>query len=323
MKRETAVEYLERRINPGEALATLSRFPRFFEIETVNACNARCPMCTINDWQRKMPVMRDPIFAKIADEICEHREEVIRVSLYRDGEPLLDKKLAQRIARLKDGGVRRVSISTNVALLNETAARDILEAGIDEVILSVDSLDKEVFEAIRVRLVWEEVMENALRFIELRNHLRPQAEIRVRMIRQTSNAAEWPAYEAFWRPKVAPHDRVYYTNVHNWGGQLEGFTPVHQSQQRMLPCVALWSLMVIFANGDVPLCNVDYNNKFPTGSLQDHSIAELWQSRIMEERRRLHTEGKKSAMPLCSNCTVWDEPSDVKESMIERYTEVA
>jgi len=311
MDRPSAERYLQQRISPNESLADLTGFPRFFEIETVNGCNARCPMCTIGDWQRKSPVMRDALFEKIAGEICERRDEVMRVSLYRDGEPLIDNKLARRVARLKDGGVRRVGISTNVSLLHEPVARDLLEAGIDEVILSIDSLRKEVFEGIRVRLDFDEVMENALRFIELRNRLRPQAQIRVRMIRQDANADEWPAYEAFWRPKVAANDRVYFLNVHNWGDQLAGFRPVGENTQRTKPCVSLWSLMVIFANGDVPLCNVDYNNRFPTGNVRDHSIAEVWRSAVAEERRRSHLDGRKGAIPLCENCSVWDEPSDL------------
>ena len=26
-------------------------FPKFFEVETINACNAKCIMCTIHDWK--------------------------------------------------------------------------------------------------------------------------------------------------------------------------------------------------------------------------------------------------------------------------------
>ncbi len=46
---QTAREYLQRRISPQESYEDLLNFPRFIEIETVNACNARCPMCTIDD----------------------------------------------------------------------------------------------------------------------------------------------------------------------------------------------------------------------------------------------------------------------------------
>ena len=56
--------------------------------------------------------------------------------------------------------------------------------------------------------------------------------------------------------------------------------------------------MVFFANGDVPLCNVDYNNKYPTGNVMKNTIREIWQSKIMNERRELHLKNKKSNIKL-------------------------
>jgi pyruvate-formate lyase-activating enzyme len=313
-------DYLIRRVSPRERYEDILRFPRYFEIETVNACNARCPMCTIEEWNRHSPTMKDDLFDKIADEVCAHANEVQRVSLYRDGEPLLDKKMGERIARLKAGGIRQVAISTNVGLLTERRAREILSAGLDIIILSIDSLVKEIFESIRVRLVMEEVLANALRFIELRNQMGAKTQIWVRMIRQESNFDEWPEFEKFWRARLSPGDRCNFHYLHNWGDQLKGFVPVAETYEPKLPCIALWSLMVIFADGRVPLCNVDYNDKYPTGSVLTNSIAEVWQSKIMEERRQLHLTGEKSCISLCGNCNVWDEPPD-RQKVAPGYAE--
>lgn len=300
-------EYLSRRISPNEPHHALLNFPRYLEIETVNACNARCPMCTIADWERGYSPMTDDLFNKIADEVVEHSDELLRVSLYRDGEPLIDKKLPERVARLKDGGVKITAISTNVSLLNEGKAKDLLNAGLDLFILSIDSMDKEIFESIRVRLKFEEVMENALKLIELRDKMRPETSIWVRMIRQPSNQHEWPAYRDFWSSKVSENDRVCYHNIFNWGGQLQDYKEIAPSLEPQLPCVALWSLMVVLCNGDVPLCNVDFNNLHSTGSVLNHSIEELWKSKLMNQRREWHLTGQKSKIDICTNCNVWDE----------------
>ena len=87
-------KYLTRRIDKNKNLNSLLEYPSYIEIETVNACNARCPMCTINDWKRNYPVMRDNVFNKISEDLIDNKKYVKRVSLYRDGEPLIDKKLA-------------------------------------------------------------------------------------------------------------------------------------------------------------------------------------------------------------------------------------
>ena len=309
-------EYLKRRISPDESYERLLDYPRYFEIETVNSCNARCPICTIDDWNRKAGLMSDAIFEKIVAELTDpaHVHTIIRVSLFRDGEPLLDKKLAKRVALLKDGGVKYVSTTTNVSLLDAKRATDLLKAGIDNLVFSSDSLKKEVFEAIRVGLVFEEVMENALGFIQLRNRLRPETSIHIRMTRQEQNSSEWPEFEAFWKEKLAKNDRVYHHDVHNWGGQNSEVSVMGTSRQLQLPCVALWSLCVILANGDVPLCNVDYKNAYGNGNVRDNSIEEVWNSMRLKHRRETHLNGRKGETPICLHCNAWEEPNDFKMS---------
>jgi radical SAM protein with 4Fe4S-binding SPASM domain len=192
-------------------------------------------------------------------------------------------------------------------LLNEKTSRDLLEAGLGMVIFSIDSLKKEVYEKIRVRLKFEQVRDNAIKFLELRDKINPKCRVWTRMIRQESNYNEFDDYYNFWRKYASEVDRIYYHNIFNWGGQLDGYKSVEKSYEPNLPCVALWSLMVFFANGDVPLCNVDYNNKYPTGNVMKNSIRELWKSKIMNARRKLHLDGNKKDISICANCNVWDE----------------
>ena len=299
--------YLVRRIDKNKSINQLLTYPSYIEVETVNACNARCPMCTINDWERNYPVMKDDVWNKVSEDIIENKNHIKRVSLYRDGEPLIDKKMAKRIYRLRENGIKNTSIATNVSLLNEKRATDLLEAGLGMVIFSIDSLKKDVFEKIRVRLKFEEVRDNAIRFLQLRDKINPDCRVWIRMIRQESNYNEWDNYYDFWRKYTSDVDRIYYHNIFNWGGQLDQFKSISKSFEPNLPCVALWSLLVIFANGDVPLCNVDYNNKYPTGSIMQNNIRELWQSKIMNARRKLHLTGNKKDISICANCNVWDE----------------
>ena len=128
---EKLQSYLNRRIDKNSEYSSLLKFPKYIEIETVNACNARCPMCTINDWERNYPVMKDDVWNKISDDIIKNKNHIKRVSLYRDGEPLIDKKMASRIHKLNKNGIKNTSIATNVSLLNEKKAIDLLEAGLE------------------------------------------------------------------------------------------------------------------------------------------------------------------------------------------------
>jgi len=300
-------KYLVQKIDDKSSYEDLLIFPRYFEIETINACNARCPMCTIEDWPRSRGYMSDELFSKIAHEIAGFKRIIKKVSLFRDSEPLLDKKLSERILLMKKLGVPNVGISTNLSLLDEDRSISLLEAGIDDIILSIDSLKKDVFERIRVNLEFETVIENAHRFISLRNQIRPETAIRIRMIRQPLNHTEWPEYFEYWQPKLSIHDTCRYLNLHNWGGQLRDYKPVDLPQKSTLPCLAHWSLMAIFADGSVPMCNIDYGIKYPNGTVQDQTIAEIWHSQTMAERRRHHLSGNRGKNNLCLECNVWDD----------------
>ena len=120
--------YLTKRIDENKKLKDFLRYPSYIEIETVNACNARCPMCTINDWERNYPVMKDDVFEKISNDLIENKDFLKRISLYRDGEPLIDKKLPKRINKFFTNGIKETSIATNVSLLNSKKSQELLES---------------------------------------------------------------------------------------------------------------------------------------------------------------------------------------------------
>ena len=40
-------------------------FPKYFEVETIRACNANCTMCTVSQWKDKNNRMSDKLFSKI------------------------------------------------------------------------------------------------------------------------------------------------------------------------------------------------------------------------------------------------------------------
>ena len=138
-------------------------FPKYFAIETVNSCNARCVMCTIDDWEKvRNPIMSDKLFKKFVEEVSCHHKWVDRVCLNTDGEPTLDKSLHKKIKLLKDAGIKEVTMATNVQLLDEKRIHQYLDAGLDDIMVSIDGITKDTFEKIRVNLDYETVVQNSL-----------------------------------------------------------------------------------------------------------------------------------------------------------------
>ncbi|MCP4679653.1 MAG: radical SAM protein [Deltaproteobacteria bacterium] len=319
---EKSKRYIIHRLNNEFAYKDLVNFPKYFEIETVYGCNARCKMCSIDKWNRRPKVMSDAIFTKIIADIKPFANQVKRVSLYRDGEPLLDKQMGQRIARMKQIGIGDVAISTNLSLLDKPKSEEILLSGIDTVIMSIDSLNPSTYESIRVGLKFDRVMQNAIDFIELRDRHRSDAQIQMRMILMRENERELDDYLSFWKKHLRDTDRIYHYPINNWGGQLESFEPVAKSFEPNLPCIALWTLMVIHSDGIVPFCNADFETKTVSGNVMESDIEQIWTSQIINARRGNHLNGKKDAFPLCAKCNVWDEPPD-KDGVSHEYAQAA
>ncbi len=290
-----------------EDLSHCSRFPKYFEVETVNACNARCTMCTIEDWTTTGSlVMPMALIEKLAAELAPHRDWVEQVCLNRDGEPTLDKNLDARVKLLKDAGVKKVTFATNGQLMTEEFVIKLCEAGLDDIMVSIDGATKETFEKIRVRLDFETVKNNTLNLIKLREQLRPQMTIRVRAVVMPENQHEIKDIIAFWKSRLTPKDSVYAMPMHSWGNQQFEESQAKIAYYADKPCVSPFSTMVIDVAGQIPLCGCDYNAKVPLGDFTAQTIQEIWQGPRFTEVRNQHANARRNEIPLCQGCDIWD-----------------
>jgi hypothetical protein len=256
--------------------------------------------------------MSDELYVRVADQIIEHRDWVKVVYLQRAGEPLLDKKIYERVRYLKDGGIRFVSMATNASGLTEKNARRLLEAGIDEVMLSIDSVERERYEQMRVGLNYDRVIENIRGFFGLRDEIRPECIVRLRGVSfhdlaKEEDRIDLDAWVNFWGPLRKPHDRIYMKRAHTWGNQrvVEGHSPEYDWVYH--PCVIPFSTMHITAMGTVALCPQDYDATICFGDLTKETIVEVWNGEPVQAMRRLHLTGERNQVALCQGCRLFDE----------------
>lgn len=281
-------------------------FPKYFQIETVHFCNAKCKYCTVHQWDSSRKFMDNTLFYKIADEIIENRDWVESVCLARAGEPLLDKKLVERVRYLKSNGIKHLDISTNVALLDSKKSIDLLEAGLDDIMLSIDSLNEETYYKIKKGINFNAVMKNAITYIELRNKINPKSIIRVRAVLQPENENEKHEWETFWSNLLSKNDRIYFKYEHSWGNQLENYNYTDIDEDTINPCVVLWSSFNITANGKVGMCNADYEAKMDLGDVNLSTIKDIWQSEKFNSLRATHAAGNRNTLNFCRGCKIWD-----------------
>jgi len=310
-----------------KSIEEASYFPKFVQIETTRICNAKCPFCAIDDWDKSTPIMPEVLFKKIIDEVKDYSDWINWVCVQKAGEPLLDKRIAMRIAYIKDSGIKNVIMSTNASLLFEERAREILEAGIDDIMFSIDSVIKDEYEKMRVGLDFETVIDNIKTFFKLRDEIRPQTIIRVRGVsffdlkkdEERKHLIEW---ENFWNPLQKSHDRIYMKRAHNWGNQQDWNGNIKNNKDIYHPCIIPWSTMTISAMGIVGLCVNDYDSKMNLGDVNKNTISEIWNNDKWGNIRKLHSEGKRNNISFCKGCRLYDQEYSIEKKSIERESDI-
>lgn len=296
----------------------LETFPKFVQIETVSGCNARCRMCSVHDWERSKAAMSEALFAGLLAELAAHRDWVEQVTLQLGGEPLLDRRLEERVAALKQAGIRSVAFTTNASLLDEARARRLIDAGVDAIDFSIDGASAETFEAIRVNLSYVAVRDNVLRFVALRDVSGRAVQVRVRMVIQQDNARELDAFVSYWRSRLGPDDYVLGRFLNWWAGWREDLAAVpgallHEKPPsadfNSLPCLAPFSTLVVLSDGRVPLCCLDYNADTPMGSVVESGIAGVWRGEAFRKVRAEHLARGRVSMPFCRDCHIFGSDS--------------
>ena len=310
-KRDGAVENLFKKWGVKD-LPDLLAFPKFIQIETVATCNARCVMCTVEDWERSTILMSDALFDKILAQLEPRARWIERVTPQLGGEPLIDKKIESRIAELKRIGIRHTEITCNASLLDAKRREGLLGSGLDRISFSIDGNTAETFEKIRKRLKFEECINNILEFVALRDKLGVPLSVRIRMTVQPDNEHEYEDYLAFWKKHLAPGDIVYGKLLHNFGGRLTAMAApeLDEEEKERLnnsACISPFTTLVIFSDGRVPMCCIDMNAEHSFGNINDASIEEIWHGSAVNWIRQQHlTEGRKG-VEMCVDCNCWDE----------------
>ncbi len=100
---------------------------------------------------------------------------------------MLVKDLAQRVAYLKDRNIYTL-FNTNGTLFTEANGRALIDAGLDELRVSLDAADSAVYQMVRGKDFFAKIVENVKRFTRLQRELnapRPRVSLWLTGLRET------------------------------------------------------------------------------------------------------------------------------------------
>lgn len=281
-------------------LDVVGRFPPHLDIELSDACNLRCVMCIqgIEDGVKGAGSMDTTLAKRLIDQGAGQGLRSIKLN-WR-GEPALHRDLVEIIRHAKARGILDVQMNTNGIPFTEERIREVILAGLDRAIISMDGATKETYERIRVRASFEKLRENVLAFRRIRDELgRTRPFIRIQMVRMKDNAHEVQRFLEMWTPLV---DDVRISDVSNRGqGDVSVGDQVAVARAR---CPQPWQRMIVSRDGRVLPCCSDWHLEWVIGDATQESLADIWRGERMTRLRQLLRERRLDEFAPCAQCFV-------------------
>jgi pyruvate-formate lyase-activating enzyme len=177
-------------------------------IEPTNACNLSCRTCVRHAWDEPEGFMEWATFEAVADGLTEaaHADgpagaeggaaagahAARTIAFMGLGEPLLHPRFLDMVRLAKAHGLR-AEVTTNALLLDDEMAGGLLQAGLDQLVVSIDGASAEAFGRARSGASLAEVVENVRRLHDHRGpNYGPGMRIGVELVAMRSNIGELP-----------------------------------------------------------------------------------------------------------------------------------
>ena len=275
--------------------------PTVLMIENTNHCNAECVMCPRDTLSRKRGFMDFGLFEKIIKEVSSVKRKPV-THLHGFGEPLLDKRLAERIELAKSCGITRTYIVSNASLLFPETSRKIISAGLDKMKISFYGTDDESYNNTMKRLDFKVTLQNVKDFLRIRREMESQTpRLILQYLPNETNNAKTAEFKALWSPLIDSQlgDVLNVASLHNYGG---GRAYNRLGKKIVSVCYFPWTSMSVLWDGRVVTCCMDSNGVQVLGDLNTQSVEEVWNGPVLAEVRNSFGKLDYSKFPVCLSC---------------------
>ncbi len=265
-------------------------------IEVSGACNLRCPMCSYPHMKRRKGFMDWQLFEKIVADTASNGHGI--ASLHFFGEPLLWPHIVKGVALLSENGMFP-RISTNGMLLTGEMARQLQDAGLKEIMVTIDTLMPEAYPMIRAGGDLAVVRKNIHDALDSAPKLLLSAQFMPSKYNQDEKEEDF--YDEFGR---RPNFRVepWFVIRMNKGDNISrGLSHSPDEVDKRL-CNKIFDRVDVLWDGTTVLCCLDAEGTLVTGDLNRNSILYSWLGpRAMALRKKI-LNGRWTQLDTCVQC---------------------
>lgn len=268
------------------------------------ACNSRCIHCpfteTHSDAQKRYKSINSlfvtpEIFRKTADETGRH-SAILRLT--GGGETLLCPRILELVEYATEKNCK-VGIITNGSLLTPSTSMRLVDAGVDNIEISVDAGDRETYSKIRVGLDWNKLLSNVNSLVEYRNKVNAGTKVYVSIINQKCISPKLQKAVSFWNKRV---DQVMVRKYMTFGILNDNESGDRVPFQDMnAPCPWIFKRVSVDTNGDFLVCGHEQIKRHMNlGNIMDTTIKAVWKGGMRKLQEDMIAD--VSRIPLCKNC---------------------
>lgn len=260
------------------------KFPIHVDLELAGRCQLACVMCpygegTFDDTKQGM---MSPF---LAEEALKQARAggALSVKLNFRGEPGLSPYLIEMTQMAKRLGFVETMINTNLTAFSHRRLRELADAGLDILIVSVDGATKKTYESIRINGDFHKLRDNLAYVRSLPN--RPK--VRIQMTVQDKNRHE----AALMREVFGPYcDEMRFQPVR------------HDNLGKRKKCPQPSQRLVIMWDGQVGACCSNWNNEAIIGKFPKQSLQEIWDGQ--RRKQLLYYAANPNRGGPCKGCMV-------------------
>ncbi len=298
--------------------------PFLLNLEPTNLCNFRCKFCPTGHPDLLKKVGRVPqqmsleFFKEVVNQLKTFPQKIKVVNLYKDGEPLLHRDFPEMYHFLLQAGVaERIIVKTNAALLTPDLSRRLIDAGIKQLDISIESVSSDGYKKISdVNIDYEE-LKNNIRFF-YKNKKECRLYIKIIDVRLTKEDKE--KFVSDFGPIC---DEYAIESVTGWSySDMEDFTLGLQSDKAFAGdkivdktvCPLTLFALAVNSDGTVSICCCDWAHQTVIGNLHNENILDIWNGKRLFDFRMMHLTGNRKNNQACKDCILMKSSPDNVDS---------
>lgn len=287
-------------------------YPYCLLVEPTNACNIKCPLCPSPPWLNSRPrgFLSFDNFLKLIDN---SKDIIYRLNMTQGGEPFLNKEICKMIKYANRFNLYKL-IFTNATLLDKQLSSEIIDSGLEHIVISFDGFSKDTYESFRQGANFEKTVENikTLGYIKVKyRSIKPFIEIQwiltkyneSEVNRAKKEISNWQGINTFTIKSLCLNE--HFLDKEEVDRLKLEYLPSYNFRKHYIvsennrPDCPMPYLPVVLWDGSLSICCYDFKGNYIVGNIFKEKLEKICRSSIYHT---LLKQMYRKQLPLCKRC---------------------